>query len=134
MVHFSSGFQIVGFVILFCLFNFRFAIGQGSGYCRLWLISFSFGQVTRLSNLPRHWRRLFSSAIFLVNFVGFLNRLGWLLSLSKHSFAKFQVWLNQVFKIGLISSAKVLVNFISALWLSFLGKDFGMCFLVLAKD
>jgi len=47
--------------------------------------------------------------------------------------AKFQVWLSQVFKIGLISSAKVLVNFILALWSSFLAKILACSFWFLLK-
>jgi hypothetical protein len=57
----------------------------------------------RLSSLPRH------------GFVGSQNRLGFVGGCRACRDTKFQVWLSQAFKIGYIFSAKVLVNFISAL-------------------
>ena len=73
----------------------------------------------------RSLRRRFFCSAFVRDWFCRVSKIGSVL------LAKFQVWLNQVFKTGLISLAKVLVNFILALWSSFLKRFwlvvFGSC-------
>ena len=67
MVHFGSGFQIVGFSNLVLSFQFSFC-----RWSRFWLISacdyLAFLLVKSI------WQKFFSSALFVVDFVGSQNR------------------------------------------------------------
>jgi hypothetical protein len=78
--------------------------------------------------------KILSLALFVVGFVGSQNRLGFVGGCRACRDTKFQVWLNQVFKTRLISSAKVLVKFILALWSSFLAKILVCSFWFLLKS
>jgi hypothetical protein len=69
----------------------------------------------------------------LVNFAGVFIRLGFVYEISSLAKSGFQNRLGCRVYRDMISSAKVFVNFISALWSSFFGKDFGMWFLAVVE-
>jgi hypothetical protein len=108
LVHFVSGFQIVGFSNLVLSFQFWFW-----RWSKFWLIVACNYLASLL--VKSVWRRFFSSAIFLVGFAGFLNRLNFVSKVSGLVKSGFQNWLGCRVYRDMISSEKIRANFILVL-------------------
>ncbi len=126
MVHFVSGFQIVGFSNLVLSFQFWFW-----RWSKFWLIVACNYLASLL--VKSVWRRFFSSALFVVGFAGFLNRLNFVSKVSGLVKSGFQNWLGCRVYRDMISSAKIRANFILVLWSSFLAKILARSFWFLLK-
>ncbi len=112
-------FSIIGFVNFVLSFQFSFW-----RWLKIWLIIACDYSAQLL--VKSFWGRYFSSAIFLVNFVGFLNRLRSVCGISSLAKSGFLNWLDFF--------GKGFGKFYFGSFVKFFRKGFGMWFLVLAKE
>jgi len=117
--HFGSGFQIVGFSNLGL--SFHFSVWHWSKF--FLIVACNYSAYFLVKSI---WRKFFSSALFLVNFAGFLNRLGFVGKTSSLVKSGFQNWVNFFCK----SFGKFCFGFL----VKFFQQGFCLAVLVLAKE